>query len=133
MKYNANMVFKSLYGLMSGRFTLNDMSGPVAIVKTIGDSYESAVTTNVTANESVFDAISSMMSLIVLISVNLGILNLLPLPALDGGHLFFLLLELIRKKPIDQKIEAKVHQFGLTVLILISMIVIFKDVVSLIL
>ena len=132
LRYNAKTVYKSLYGLVTGKFSLSDMSGPVAIVKTMGDTYQEAVKTQpVNSHTSWIDSFSSLMNLIIMISVNLGVLNLIPLPALDGGHLFFLLIELIRRKPVNPKVENMIHQVGLTALIALSIVVIFKDVWSL--
>lgn len=72
------------------------------------------------------------MFLTVFISINLGIMNLLPLPALDGGRLLFQLIELVRGKPISRKIEGYIHFAGLALLMLLMIIVTFKDVFGLI-
>ena len=67
-----------------------------------------------------------------LITINIGVLNLLPIPALDGGRLFFLLIELVRRKPIKQKYESLVHAIGMVILLLFMAAITFKDIYSLI-
>lgn len=65
------------------------------------------------------------------ISVNLGIFNMLPVPALDGGRFFFLLIEAVRRKPISQKYEGLVHTIGFIILILFMILVSLKDIIRL--
>ena len=67
-----------------------------------------------------------------LITINIGVFNLLPIPALDGGRLFFLLIELVRRKPIKQKYESLVHAIGMVILLLFMAAITFKDIYSLI-
>ena len=67
-----------------------------------------------------------------LITINIGVFNLLPIPALDGGRLFFLLIELVRRKPIKQRYEALVHAIGMVILLLFMAAITFKDIYSLI-
>ena len=67
-----------------------------------------------------------------LITINIGVFNLLPIPALDGGRLFFLLIELVRRKPIKQKDESLVHAIGMVILLLFMAAITFKDIYSLI-
>ena len=69
------------------------------------------------------------MYLAVFISINLGVMNLLPLPALDGGRLFFMLIELIRGKPINPKYEGYVHAAGFVILIGLMLFVTYNDIV----
>ena len=83
------MVYDSILGLISGRFGMSAVSGPVGITKTISDA----------AKQSFI----SVLYLVTVISINLGIMNLLPIPALDGGHLLIYLIELIRRKPMKQE------------------------------
>lgn len=124
MKYNSMLVMKSLSGLLTGRFGVSDLSGPVAIVKEIGDDVSTASSVQ---GGSLSNTLNSLMSLIIMISVNLGIFNLLPIPALDGGHLVFLIIEAIRRKPVKPSVELLVHQVGLSILMLLSVFVIIKD------
>ena len=67
-----------------------------------------------------------------LITINLGILNLLPLPALDGGRILFILIELITRKPVPQKYEGLVHTVGLILLLGLMLLITAKDIFSLI-
>ncbi len=80
------------------------------------------------AAKSGFD---SLLFLTVFISINLGIMNLLPLPALDGGRLLFQIVELVRGKPISRKVEGYIHFAGLAILMMLMIVVTFKDVFGL--
>jgi membrane-associated protease RseP (regulator of RpoE activity) len=114
-----NMTFESFRLLTSGKASLSEVSGPVGIVA-------------MTANLAETDA-SSLFSVAVLISINLAFINILPLPALDGGHLAFLLIEAVRGgKPLPNNIQQKVMQTGLVVLLGLALLLIFKDSFTLI-
>lgn len=112
----------SLKQLVLGRFGLNDISGPVGIVSMIGDTYSQA------QNYGWLIVFQSMLSLTILLSANLGVMNLLPIPALDGGRLVFLLIEGIRGKAMDQEREGKIHYVGLMLLLAVMLIVMLKDI-----
>ncbi|MFA9381557.1 MAG: site-2 protease family protein, partial [Acetanaerobacterium sp.] len=71
-------------------------------------------------------------SLAAFITINVGIFNLLPLPALDGGRLLFLLIEVVRRKPVNPKYEGLVHTIGFALLILLMIFVTFKDIFHLV-
>ena len=114
----ARMVVLSLIDLVTGRVAINNLSGPVGIVSAIGQ-----------ASSLGFD---SLLLLLALISINLGIFNLLPLPALDGGRLVFLILEGIRKKPINPKYEIAINASGFILLIALMLFVTFNDITRLI-
>jgi regulator of sigma E protease len=75
---------------------------------------------------------NNLFEIIALISINLAIFNMLPIPALDGGRLMFLLIELVRKKPIAPKYEGYVHAAGFVLLIGLMIVVTFSDIVKLI-
>lgn len=111
------MVWDSIGGLLSGRFGFESISGPVGITKTISDTAKTGAL--------------NLLYLIIVISINLGIMNLLPLPALDGGHIFFHLLEGVRGKPIKPEVEAIVNFVGLFLLLALAVVVAVKDVISL--
>ena len=108
--------------LVTGQLGMNDLSGPVAIVKTIGDAYEESVAV------SIFYALMEMCSLTILLSANLGVMNLLPFPALDGGRLVFYLLEMIRRKKAPEKVEEYVNLVGFAILMTFMVIVMFNDI-----
>ena len=117
-------VWISLGDLVSGVVGLRDLSGPVGIVTTISQVG--------TQSETVGDAVYNILYLSALIAVNLAVMNLLPLPALDGGRIFFLFLNgllfgLFRRQ-IDPKYEGYVHMAGLALLLTLSLAVTFSDV-----
>jgi regulator of sigma E protease len=118
------LVWLSLFDLVTGKFGLSDLSGPVGTVNMLADITSSAV-------ESRANLISAL-TLMAFISINIGIFNLLPLPALDGGRLFFLAVEGIRRKPINPKYEGYVHGAGLVLLLLLMVVVTFNDILNLI-
>ncbi len=120
----ARLVWLSLFDLVTGQYGLSDLSGPVGTVNIIADVTSSAV-------ESRANLISAL-TLMAFVSVNIGVFNLLPLPALDGGRLFFLAIEGIRRKPLNPKYEGYVHGAGLVLLLLLMLVVTFNDIVNLI-
>lgn len=122
----AVMVWRSLGGLLTGKYGLNELSGPVGTVDIIGDTVAGAITA-----EQWQAGLGSVLMLIVLLTVNVGIFNLLPIPALDGGRLLFLVWEGVTRKPVPQKYEAIVHAVGLVLLVLLIIVVTFSDVIKL--
>ena len=72
----------------------------------------------------------NMLNMAVLLSANLGVMNLLPLPALDGGRLVFLIIEAIRKKPINLEIEGRIHFAGLMALMVLMVVVMYNDILK---
>ena len=115
------MVWKSLYGLVTGQFSMNDVAGPVGAAQAITQSAAAGL-------ESSFgDAVCNIVYMLMVISVNLGVVNLLPLPALDGGRLLFLLIELIRRKPVPPKYEGWVHAAGFVLLMGLIVLITFND------
>ncbi len=125
VKYWLDVTVKSLVRLITGRFSLNDISGPVGIVNAVGKVYEQA------APEGAFVVSMNMFNMLILISANLGVMNLLPLPALDGGRLLFLIIEAIRRKPIKQSIEGTIHFIGFAALMALMVFVVFQDITKL--
>ncbi len=119
----ATMVWRTLVDLVKGDFGMNDLSGPVGTVDVIGDTVAGAV------EES--DSLVgwyNLFFLMALISVNLGIFNLLPLPALDGGRLVFLIWEGITRKRVPAKYESLVHFAGIVLLLLLMLVVTYSDI-----
>lgn len=100
--------------LFTGRMSLSYIAGPIGIAKFSG--------------QAAMQGMYSFLNLIALITINLGIFNLLPIPALDGGRLVFVLIEAVRKKPIDIETENKIHQWGLTILLLLFVVVSINDI-----
>lgn len=110
-------VWGSFIDLITGRYTVNQLSGPVGVTVAIGQV-------------SSFGWFS-LLQFVAIITINLGVFNMLPLPALDGGRLLFLLIELVRRKPIAQKYEGLVHAVGFMLLIGLMIFVTVNDVLKL--
>lgn len=119
-------VWRTLKGVFTGQYGLNDLSGPVGTVDAIGDVVENAV-----QQEYWQDGLGNVLSLVALLTVNVGIFNLLPVPALDGGRLLFLAIEGITRRRVPPKYEGLVHAVGLILLLLLILIVTFNDIVKL--
>ncbi len=117
------VVYLSLFDLVTGQYGLNDLSGPIGTVTYIADAATDAGETR---------DFSTLFLIMALVTINIGVFNLLPLPALDGGRLFFMLIELVRRKPIKQKYEAWVHAAGLALLLGLMLIISASDVIKLI-
>ena len=118
------LIWASLIDLVNGKYGFHDLSGPVGIINTIG--------TAVSMGETIRESLISLLSLSAFITINVGIFNLLPLPALDGGRLLFLLVEAIRRKPINPEHEGMVHFIGLALLMLLMVAVTFQDILRMI-
>lgn len=125
MKYWVKTTILSLKMLVTGKVSVNEMSGPVGIVSTIDNTYQESKSYGLTA------MVATMLNMMILLSANLGVMNLLPIPALDGGRLVFLILEAIRRKPIDREIEGKIHFAGFALLMLLILYVSVHDVMKL--
>lgn len=117
-KQVTKMVWSSLFDLVTGRISINHLSGPVGITKEIGSIASSGQW-------------KSVLEFVALISINLGIMNLLPFPALDGGRLLFIIIEVIRGKKMNPKVELYINGIGLLLLLLLMLVVTFKDIVKL--
>lgn len=111
--------------LITGQVQGDQIAGPIGIVSMIGENYKQGLKVSIIA------AIVNVSGLLVLLSANLGVLNLFPIPALDGSRLVFLMIEAIRKKPIDAKIEGTVHLVGFGLLMLLMVFVGYNDIVNL--
>lgn len=123
IRYQICTTIESLRMLVTGKVGLKDLSGPVGIVKVMGETYDS--------NESAGGtglALLSMINFSIFLSANLGIMNLLPIPALDGGRLVFLIIEAIRRKKISPEKEGMVHFVGLVALMALMVFVMFNDI-----
>lgn len=122
MRYNVIMVWKSLGALLTGRLNRENVAGPVGVVNMVGDIIEE------TSPYGWQTVLVNMLNLMLLLTVNLGIFNMLPVPALDGGRLLFALIELVRGKPVPPKKEAYVHLAGMVLLLIIVVVVFFNDI-----
>ena len=116
-------VWLSLFDIITGRYGMSELAGPVGTVDIIADVTQEA------AKQHNFD---NLLFIMALITINIGVANLLPLPALDGGRLIFLILEGIRRKKINPKYEGYVHAAGFALLILLMLFVTYNDIVRII-
>lgn len=122
LRYWLKATVESLLMLFRGQVGLDDMSGPVGIVGAIGDIYEA------NRSDGWYYVTLSMMMMSILLSVNLGVMNLLPIPALDGGRLVFLLIEAIRGRALPQEKESMVHFVGFVLLMGLMLVILFNDI-----
>lgn len=127
VEYYVKTTYKSLGMLLRGRVTKDDVSGPIGIAQFVGESYEQAE-----QNYGTSSAILTMLEIVVLLSVNLGILNLLPLPALDGGRILFMFVEVLRGKPVSPEKEGMIHFAGLVVLMVLMVFIMYNDIMKLV-
>ena len=111
-------VIDSLLGLAGGKYGLESVSGPIGVGEVIG--------------EAAGIGIDALLTMTVLLTMNLGIFNLLPFPALDGGRLVFLAIEAIRRKPLPKNVEAAVNAVGMILLLGLVFVVAVKDVFTVI-
>ena len=122
VRYWISSTIDSLGLLIKGTFRVNDLSGPVGIVDAIGSSVEEA------KSEGTVVMWMQMFYWAILLSANLGVMNLLPLPALDGGRLVFLLIEAVTKKKVNPNIEGLIHFAGFVLLMALMVFVFMNDI-----
>ena len=112
------VIWRSLIDLITGKYGISAVSGPVGVTATIGTAAK--------------QSLANLLPIMALITVNLGVFNLLPIPALDGGRLVFILFEMIFKRSVPQKWESVIHAAGFAILIAFMLIVTAKDIFGLI-
>lgn len=122
VKYWIGTTIEGFKMLFTGKIGMESMSGPVGVVNVIGDAYEES------KSEGTLITWLTMINMMILISANLGVVNLFPLPALDGGRLVFLIIEGLRGKPVNREAEGMVHFAGLLLLMALLVFVTFSDV-----
>ena len=122
VKFGMTSVLKSLKMLIQGRLSADDVAGPVGMATIVGETFEAAKPHGASV------IILSMLNIAMILSVNLGIINLLPLPALDGGRLVFIILEMIRGKPVAPEKEGLVHLAGMIALMVLMVFILFNDI-----
>ncbi len=110
----ARLIWITFFDLISGTYGINDLSGPVGVVTTISNAFSVSI--------------DQFVTLVAFISINIGIINLLPIPALDGARFLFILIEAIRRKPIPAEKEGIIHFIGFAALMLLMIIVTFNDI-----
>ncbi|MBQ9460408.1 MAG: site-2 protease family protein [Clostridia bacterium] len=119
------MVWASLIGLITGQFGINEMAGPIGMTSAVSQAAAEGLKT------SFWDGLNNLIFIMMVITVNLGVVNLLPLPALDGGRLVFLIIEAIRRKPVKPEHEGWVHLIGMVLLLLFMALISVNDIIRL--
>ena len=132
VKYWIVTTIRSIGMIVKGRVSLNDLSGPVGIVKMISDDYTASVENGRSVKEKIYNVAMTMCMMTILLSANIGVMNLIPLPALDGGRLFFLIIEVIRRKKINQNVEGTIHFVGLMLLFVLMFVIMGNDILKLV-
>ena len=122
VRYWLKATVKSLIMLVQGKLSANDLSGPVGIAVTIDETIDTVKPYGISS------VVLTMINFAVLLSVNLGVMNLLPLPALDGGRLLFMLVEVVRGKPVPPEKEGVVHFVGFVLLMMLMVFVLYNDI-----
>lgn len=113
------MVWLSVFDLVTGRYGMSELAGPVGTVDIIADVTAQAVSSG---------SLTNLLTIMAFITINVGMANLLPLPALDGGRFLFLAIEAVRRKPVNPKYEGYVHAAGLALLLLLMVVVTYNDI-----
>ena len=119
--YWIQTTIKSLELLVQGQVSRDDVSGPVGMAQTVTQIYDQS------KPDGIYYIWLNMLNFAILLSANLGVLNLLPFPALDGGRLVFLLVEAVRGKPVPPEKEGLVHMIGMVCLMLLMVFVLYND------
>ena len=103
--------------LVTGGIRLNQLSGPVGIYSIVGEQAKTGL--------------ANILYLVAYLSINVGFINLLPLPAFDGGHILFIIIEKLRGKPVSPELENKIHTIGMILLLLLMLVVTVNDIIKL--
>lgn len=122
VRYWIGYVVDCLKMMITGKVSANEISGPVGIVQVIGN------TVTESSQDGVFYVFLNLLNISILLSANLGVMNLLPFPALDGGRLVFYIIEAIRRKKCDPRIENGVNFVGIIILFGLMFLILFNDV-----
>ena len=120
--FDVELTVRGFVQLITGQVGADAVAGPIGIVTIIGDSYEQGLAYGFTT------ALYNVFSMIVLLSVNLGALNLFPIPALDGSRLVFHAIEGIRRKPVNPKVENAIYMIGFVLLMILMVVIAFSDI-----
>lgn len=114
-------IFKQMYitlvYLFTGRISLSQLSGPVGIYSVVGQQRSAGL--------------ASLIYLTAFLSINVGVINLLPIPAFDGGHILFIIIEKIKGSPVKPELENKIHSIFLILLLILMVIITFNDIMRL--
>lgn len=126
VKYWIDYTMDCLKMLVGGKVGIKDMSGPVGIVDAVDETYQNSRAAGLKI------VVLNLMNFAILLTANLGIMNLLPIPALDGGRLVFLLVEAVRRKRIPPEKEGMVHFAGFALLLVLMVVVMYNDIMKLV-
>ena len=118
-RFTVKSIFGAIRDMIFGKTGLENLSGPVGVAGVINEAVKSGK-----------ESLLNILFIVAVLTINLGIFNLLPLPALDGGRLFFMLIELVRGKPVPPEKEGMVHAIGLALLLLLAVIVCYSDIMK---
>lgn len=121
IEYWIEMTLDSLKMLFTRQIGMDQLSGPVGVVNAVDQTYQ------VSKSGGIYLVFLNMIRMAVLLSANLGVMNLLPIPALDGGRLLFLVIELVRGKRVPPEKEGYVHMIGMMFLLILMAFVVFND------
>lgn len=119
-KFVVKLLYKTVWELVTGRASMDQVSGPVGVVREVNNAVHAG-------SQSVL----YILNLVALLTINLGVFNLLPLPALDGGRLLFVIIEWLRGKPVSPEKEGLVHTIGFIILFAFMLFVSYKDIIKL--
>lgn len=120
-KYVVKLLYKTIWDLVTGRGSMDMVSGPVGVVREVNNAVHSG------SQSTLY-----VINLVALLTINLGVFNLLPIPALDGGRILFVIIEWIRRKPIPPEKEGMVHTAGFLLLIGLMIFISYRDILNLI-
>ena len=125
MKYQIYVTISSLKMLFTGQISVKEVSGPVGVVTTISDVYDQSIA------GGIYYVFVNLLSIAILLSANLGVMNLLPFPALDGGRILLIVIEAIRGKKMKPEIENGINLVGFALLMLLMIVVMYNDILKL--
>lgn len=125
-KYSITSTIDGLKMLVTGKVNKEELAGPIGITQIIGNSYEAS------KKLGLMNVLINMAVISIIISANLGVMNLLPIPALDGGRLIFLFVEWVRGKPMDADKEGMIHLVGFGFLMVLMAFLFYNDIMRLI-
>ena len=116
----------SFVDLFTGSVAVSELSGPIGVTTAVGSVYQEA------ARVSIWAVVLSMLNMVALLSVNLGIINLFQLPALDGGGIIIYIVELFVGRELPKSVEAMIHAIGFVLIMGLGVIIAFNDILKLV-
>lgn len=131
VSFYVRYTLKSIGDIVTGNFNMDNMAGPIGIVKTVDEVYDEAMEVeNISFSTKILNVTLTMINFLATISLALGIFNMLPFPALDGGRFVFLIIEGLRGKPLENNRENLIHIIGFVLLMVFAIFVAFNDVIN---